>query len=119
MRAGVDRRAASASALASDRPITAIGDMAMQAHRPRMLTRRRLATLIPRRWTTDTPDGAAQTSMAHASMAPAVRFTRMNPTIRTGRAMPTKLTPLVPATVGGALALEHAPSSLKGPARAR
>src|SRR5215471_20289897 len=49
MRAGADRRAASASALASDRPITAIGDMAMH---PRLCTptRRQLAMLTPRRW---------------------------------------------------------------------
>src|SRR6516165_12818852 len=118
MRAGADRRAASASALASDRPITAIGGMAMHPQLPTP-TLRRLAMLTPRWWNMDTPDGAAQTSMAHASMAPAVRFTPMNPTIRTGRVLPTKLTPLVPATVGAGLALERAPSLPKGHARAR
>src|SRR5262245_28352362 len=123
MRAGTDRRAASASALGSDRPITAIGGTAvMQAHRlgtltPHRLgtlTPHRLATLTPRRWTTDMPDGALQ-----ASTGPAVQFTRMNPIIRTGRAMPTKLTQLVPATVTAGLASEHAPSSARAHARAR
>src|SRR5215467_8932331 len=109
MRAGADRRAASASALGSDRPITAIGGMATQP-RLRTLTLRRLAMLTPRRWNTDIP-------AVQASMGTAVQSTRMNPIIRTGRAMHTKLTPLVPATVGGALASEHAPSSATGGAR--